>query len=124
MDPVPDPTLLRKSGSAGNRTPDLCICSQKLLLIINYIIILKSLATGFFLLGTSPLELMVIPAARTSKIQTAVIPALCAMFQAQLTFEVNVLNFLLLTASKSFFKNIVTFPVAPIIIIEFLTSQL
>ena len=28
MDPVPDPLLLRKSGSAGNRTRDLCICSQ------------------------------------------------------------------------------------------------
>ena len=30
MDPVPDPLLLRKSGSAGDRTPDLCICSQEL----------------------------------------------------------------------------------------------
>ena len=30
MDPVPDPLLHRKSGSAGNRTRDLCICSQKL----------------------------------------------------------------------------------------------
>ena len=30
MDPVPDPLLLRKSGSAGNRTRELCICSQKL----------------------------------------------------------------------------------------------
>ena len=30
MGPVPDPLLLRKSGSAGNRTRDLCICSQKL----------------------------------------------------------------------------------------------
>ena len=30
MDPVPDPLLLRKSGSVGNRTRDLCICSQKL----------------------------------------------------------------------------------------------
>ena len=30
MDPVPDPLLLRKSGSAGNRSRDLCICSQKL----------------------------------------------------------------------------------------------
>ena len=28
MDPVPDPLLLRKSGSAGDRTRDLCICSQ------------------------------------------------------------------------------------------------
>ena len=28
--PVPDPRPLRKSGSAGNRTRDLCICSQKL----------------------------------------------------------------------------------------------
>jgi len=25
VDPVPDPLLLRKSGSAGNRTRDLCI---------------------------------------------------------------------------------------------------
>ena len=30
VDPVPDPLLLRKSGSAGNRTRDHCICSQKL----------------------------------------------------------------------------------------------
>ena len=30
MDPVPDPLLFRKSGSVGNRTRDLCICSQKL----------------------------------------------------------------------------------------------
>jgi len=30
VDPVPDPLLLRKSGSAGHRTRDLCICSQKL----------------------------------------------------------------------------------------------
>ena len=30
MDPVPDPLLLRKSGSAGNRTRDLCICSQNI----------------------------------------------------------------------------------------------
>ena len=30
MDPVPNPLLLRKSGSAGNRTRDFCICSQKL----------------------------------------------------------------------------------------------
>jgi len=30
VDPVPDPLLLRKSGSAGDRTWDLCICSQKL----------------------------------------------------------------------------------------------
>jgi len=30
VDPVPDPLLLRKSGSAGDRTRDLCICSQKL----------------------------------------------------------------------------------------------
>jgi hypothetical protein len=28
--PVPDPLLLRKSGSAGNRSWDLWICSQKL----------------------------------------------------------------------------------------------
>ena len=28
--PVPDPLPLSKSGSAGNRTRDLCICSQKL----------------------------------------------------------------------------------------------
>jgi hypothetical protein len=30
VDPVPDPLLLRKSGSAGNRTQNLWICSQKL----------------------------------------------------------------------------------------------
>jgi hypothetical protein len=30
VDPVPAPLLLRKSGSAGSRTRDLCICSQKL----------------------------------------------------------------------------------------------
>jgi hypothetical protein len=30
VDPVPDPLLLRKSGSAENRTRDLWICSQKL----------------------------------------------------------------------------------------------
>ena len=30
VDPVPDPLLLRKSASTGNRTRDLCICSQKL----------------------------------------------------------------------------------------------
>jgi hypothetical protein len=31
IDPVPDPLLLRKSGSAANRTQDLWICSQELL---------------------------------------------------------------------------------------------
>jgi hypothetical protein len=30
VDPVPDPLLLRKSASAGNRTRDLWICSQEL----------------------------------------------------------------------------------------------
>jgi hypothetical protein len=30
VDPVPDPLLLRKSGSAGKRTRDLWICSRKL----------------------------------------------------------------------------------------------
>jgi hypothetical protein len=30
VDPVPDPLLLRKSGSAGNQTQDLWTCSQKL----------------------------------------------------------------------------------------------
>jgi len=30
VDPVPDPLLLIKSGSAGDRIRDLCICSQKL----------------------------------------------------------------------------------------------
>jgi hypothetical protein len=29
VDPVPDPLLLRKSGSAGNQTQDLWICSQE-----------------------------------------------------------------------------------------------
>jgi hypothetical protein len=30
VDPVPDPLLLRKSGSTGNPIRDLCICSQEL----------------------------------------------------------------------------------------------
>jgi hypothetical protein len=30
VDPVPDPLLLRNSGSADNRTRDLCDCSRKL----------------------------------------------------------------------------------------------
>jgi hypothetical protein len=30
VDPVPDPLLLIKPGSAGNRSRDLCICSQEL----------------------------------------------------------------------------------------------
>jgi hypothetical protein len=30
VDPVPEPLLLRKSGSAGNRTLDLWICGQEL----------------------------------------------------------------------------------------------
>jgi hypothetical protein len=30
LGPGPDPLRLRKSGSAGNRTRDLCICSQEL----------------------------------------------------------------------------------------------
>jgi hypothetical protein len=30
VDPVPDPLHLRKSGSAGNLTRDLCICIQEL----------------------------------------------------------------------------------------------
>jgi hypothetical protein len=30
VDPVPDPLLLRKSGSAGNRTRELWVRSQKL----------------------------------------------------------------------------------------------
>jgi hypothetical protein len=30
VDPVPDPLLLRRSGSAGNRIRDLWICSQEL----------------------------------------------------------------------------------------------
>jgi hypothetical protein len=33
VDPVPDPLLLRKSGSAGNRTQDLWVSSQKLWLL-------------------------------------------------------------------------------------------
>jgi hypothetical protein len=31
VDPVPDPLLLRKSGSGGNRTRDLWVSSQELL---------------------------------------------------------------------------------------------
>jgi hypothetical protein len=30
VEPVPDPVILRKSGSARNRSWDLCICSQEL----------------------------------------------------------------------------------------------
>jgi hypothetical protein len=30
VDPVPDPILLRKCGSAGNRTQNLWICRQEL----------------------------------------------------------------------------------------------
>jgi hypothetical protein len=33
VDPVPDPLLLRKSGSAGNRTRDLWVSSQELCVI-------------------------------------------------------------------------------------------
>jgi hypothetical protein len=33
VDPVPDPLLFRKSGSAGNRTWDLRVNSQKLWLL-------------------------------------------------------------------------------------------
>jgi hypothetical protein len=33
MDPIPDSLFLRKSGRVGNRTWDLWICSQKLLLL-------------------------------------------------------------------------------------------
>jgi hypothetical protein len=34
VDPVPDLLLVRKSGRAGNRTRDLWICSQELLLTV------------------------------------------------------------------------------------------
>jgi hypothetical protein len=34
VDPVPDPLQLRKSGSAGNRTRDLCVSSQSAWLIL------------------------------------------------------------------------------------------
>jgi hypothetical protein len=37
VDPIPDPLLLRKSGSAGNRAQYLWICSQELPLSINFI---------------------------------------------------------------------------------------
>jgi hypothetical protein len=33
VDPVPDPLLLRKSGSTGNRTRDLWVCSQEVWLL-------------------------------------------------------------------------------------------
>jgi hypothetical protein len=33
VDPVPDPLLLRKSGSAGNRTQDLWVSSQELKIV-------------------------------------------------------------------------------------------
>ena len=47
MDPVPDPLLLRKSGSAGDRTRDLCICSQKLCVIIVILIIINVMQTSY-----------------------------------------------------------------------------
>jgi hypothetical protein len=34
MDPVPDLLLVRKSGSAGNRTWDLWFCSQEILFVL------------------------------------------------------------------------------------------
>jgi hypothetical protein len=45
VDPVPDPLLLRKFGSAGNRSGDLWICSQEFWLLdhradLEYIIVL------------------------------------------------------------------------------------
>ena len=53
--PVPDPLPLRKSGSAGNRTRDLCICSQKPWpldhrggLQYTYLIIYRSILPFFF----------------------------------------------------------------------------
>jgi hypothetical protein len=42
VDPVPDPPLLRKSGSAGNRTRDLCASSQEGLKDITYIFFVAS----------------------------------------------------------------------------------
>jgi hypothetical protein len=35
VDPVPDPLLLKKSGSGGNRTRDFWICSQEVKFLIN-----------------------------------------------------------------------------------------
>jgi hypothetical protein len=37
VDPIPDPLLLRKSGSAGNRTQDLRICQANALIISGHI---------------------------------------------------------------------------------------
>jgi hypothetical protein len=59
MDPVPDP-LLRKSGSAGNRTRDLWICSQEIrpldygggLIILN-----KKVKTGPWMMSKASITL-------------------------------------------------------------------
>jgi len=50
VDPVPDPLLLRKSGSAGDRTRDLCISSQIYIYILPVIqIILPIIFYRYFL---------------------------------------------------------------------------
>jgi hypothetical protein len=45
VDPVPDPLLLKKSGSAGNRTRDLMICSQELTFYCYEIPVLRGYAS-------------------------------------------------------------------------------
>jgi hypothetical protein len=38
VDPVPDPLLLSKCGSAGTRTRDHCDCSQELFLVVSFLL--------------------------------------------------------------------------------------
>ena len=52
-----------------------------------------------FLPDTS-LEPMMIPTAQASKFQTAIFSILCVMFQAQLSFVVNLLNIFLVGLSN------------------------
>jgi len=47
VDPVPDPLLLRKSGSAGDRTRDLCICSSNKLYFVSSVNVSASLLFPF-----------------------------------------------------------------------------
>jgi hypothetical protein len=48
VDPVPDPLLLRKPGSAWNRTRDLWICSQRNVEIVIYVSRVQLVTCGCF----------------------------------------------------------------------------
>ena len=52
MDPVPDPLLLRKSGSAGNRTRDLCIYNK----IVGIMFLMESIQLHHLMFSTSNLQ--------------------------------------------------------------------